>query len=153
MLDTAISSYAKIKSRRIRSNISRDEAKALKNLTKQKDIMKQKADKGNTVFILDEEPYIEKMKELLGDTSKFECLEIPPNKHLNFVINSHDKIKSILKSLHEKESLTDLLYKKNRLLDAALVFNMAKLRYTDLSLTIVHVLDQYLTLLIHHRIS
>ena len=109
--------------------------------------------KGNTVVILDKESYIEKIKELLGGTSKFECLEIPPDKHLNFVINSHDKIKTILKNLHDKESLTDLLYKKNRLLDAALVFYMAKLRYTNLSLTIVHLSDQYLTLLIHHRIS
>ena len=52
------------------------------------------------------------MKELLGDTSTFERLEIPPDKHLNFVINSQEKIKDILKSLHDKESLTDMLYKK-----------------------------------------
>ena len=52
------------------------------------------------------------MKELLGDTSKFECLEIPPHKHLNFVINSQDKTKNILKSLLDKESLTDMLCKK-----------------------------------------
>ena len=39
-------------------------------------------------------------------------LKIPPDKHLNFVINSQDKIKNILKSLHDKESLTDMLYKK-----------------------------------------
>ena len=81
------------------------------NKTKQKDII-QNADKGNTVVILDKESYIEKMKELLCDTSKFECLEIAPDKHLNFVINSQDKIKNILKSLHDKESLTDTLYKK-----------------------------------------
>ena len=52
------------------------------------------------------------MKELLSDTSKFERLEITPDKHLNFVINSQDKIKNILKSLHDKESLTDMLYQK-----------------------------------------
>ena len=112
LLDTATSSYAKIKSFRIKSNLSIDEAKALKNLTKQKDIIIQKTDKGNTVVILDKESYIEKMKELLSDTSKFEPLEIPPDKHLNFVIHSQDKIKNILKSLHDKKSLTDMLYKK-----------------------------------------
>ena len=37
-------------------------------------------------------------------------LEIPPDKYLNFVINSQDKIKNILKTLHDKESLTDMLY-------------------------------------------
>ena len=111
LLDTATSSCAKIKSCRINSNLSNNDAKTLKNLTKQKDVI-QKADKGNTIVILDKESYIEKVKELLGDTSKFERLEIPPDKHLNSVINSQDKIKSILKSLCDKESLTDMLYKK-----------------------------------------
>ena len=60
---------------------------AERNLTKQKDII-QKADKGSTVVILDKKFYIKKMKELLSCTSKFERLEIPPDKHLNFVINS-----------------------------------------------------------------
>ena len=52
------------------------------------------------------------MKELLSQTSKFERLEILADKHLNFVINSQDKIKNILKSFHDKESLIDMLYKK-----------------------------------------
>ena len=108
LLDTATSSYAKIKRCRIKSNLSIDEAKALKNLTKQKDIIIQKADKGNNVVILGKESYIEKVKELLSDTSKFERLEILPDKHLNFVINSQDKIKNIFKSLGDKESLTDM---------------------------------------------
>lgn len=41
------------------------------------------------------------MKKLLSDASKFERLEFPSDKYLNFVINSHDKIKNI----HDKESL------------------------------------------------
>ena len=32
------------------------------------------------------------MKELLSGTSEFERLEIPPDKNLNFVLNSQDKI-------------------------------------------------------------
>ena len=31
---------------------------------------------------------------------------------MNYVISSQDKIKNIFKSLHDKESLTDILYKK-----------------------------------------
>ena len=112
LLDIATSSYPKIKSWGIKSNLSSNEAKALRNLTKQKDIIIQNADKGNTIVILDKESYIEKMEELLSDTSKFKRLEIPPDKYLNFVIISQDKIKNILKSLHDKESLTDMLYKK-----------------------------------------
>ena len=37
--------------------------------------------------------------------------------------------------------------------DAVLGFYMAKLRYTNLSLAIVHLLELYLMLLTHHRIS
>ena len=112
MLDTETFSYAKIKSFRIKSNLNSDEVKALRNLTKQKDIIIQKAGKGNIVVILENKSYIEKMKELWSDTRKFQRLEIQPDKYLNFVINSQDKIKSILKSLRDKESLTDMLYKK-----------------------------------------
>ena len=84
LLDTTTSSYTKIKNCRKKSNLSSDEAQALRNLTKQKDIITQKADKGNTVVTLGKESYIEKMNELLNDTSKFERLEILPNKYLNF---------------------------------------------------------------------
>ena len=51
------------------------------------------------------------MNNLLSDTSKFGPLKVPPGKNLDFVINSQDKIKNILKCLHDKESLTDMLYK------------------------------------------
>ena len=141
MLDSATSFYAQIKS------LSSGEAKVLRNLTKQKDIIVQKADKGNPVVILDKESYIEKMKELSSDASKFERLEIPPGKHLDFVINSQDKMKNI------KRLLLICYMRKFGLFDAALGFYMANLRYANLSLTIVHLLHQYLTLLIHHRIS
>ena len=81
------------------------------------------------------------MKELLGDTSTFEGLESPPDKHLIFVINYQDKIKNILKYLHDKESLTDILYKTISLVGCCPGFYIANLRYTNLSLTIVHVSD------------
>ena len=50
-LDTATSSNAKIKSCRIKSDLSISESKAQRNLTKQKDIIIQKVDKGNTIVI------------------------------------------------------------------------------------------------------
>ena len=71
--------HAKIKSCRFKSNPSSDEARALRNLTKQKGIIIQKADKGNTYEN-------ERLSELVSDTSKFELLEIPPDKYFNFAI-------------------------------------------------------------------
>lgn len=61
----------------------------------------QKAGKRNTVVILGKESYIKKMTVLLSDTSNFERLEISPDKYNN-----------IIKGLHDKESLTNMLYKK-----------------------------------------
>lgn len=92
--------------------------KALTNSTKQKDMIIQKAEKGNAVVILGKESYIEKMEELLSDTSNFERLEFTPEKNFNFIFNSQDKIKNLLKSPHDKESLSDMLCKEFCLLDA-----------------------------------
>ena len=90
---------------------------------------------------------------MLSDISKFERLEVPPDSHLNFVINSQDKTKNIFKNLHDEESLADMLYKKISPVGChpGILYGQAK--YTNLSLTIVHVLDQDFTLLTHHRIS
>ena len=73
----------------------------MRNVTKQKDFIIQKAEKGNTAVILDKESYIEKMKELLSRTSKFKHLEVPLDKHLRVAINYQDKSKNILKNLHD----------------------------------------------------
>ena len=78
------------------------------------------------------------MKEL-DDASKFERLEILPDEHLNFVINFQYKIKSILKSLHEKERFTDMVYKKVSSVGCRPGIHIAKLRDTNLSLVILHL--------------
>ena len=81
---------SKIKSWKIKSNLSKDETKALRNLKKQKDVILQKADKvtGNPTVILDKQSYNDKMKELLHATTNFEIHESPPDNHLSFIINS-----------------------------------------------------------------
>ena len=124
----------------------------VRNLTKQNNFIIQKAEKGNTEVILDKESYIEKMKELLSGTSKFKRLDILLDK-LSFVINYQDKIKNILKNFHDLKSLTDMLYKKTLPVGCHLGILRHKLRYTNLSLTTVHLLDQCLSLFTHHRIS
>ena len=48
ILDTAFSSFDTFNNNKIRSNLSKEELKALHNLCKQKHLVIQKADKGNT---------------------------------------------------------------------------------------------------------
>ena len=127
LLDTATFVYAKIKSCRLKSNLSNGDANTLKNLTKQKDMIIKNAAKWNTVVILDKESYIEKVKELLSDTCKFECLEIPPDKHLNIVINSHDNVGC----------------------RPGIFYGQAKVQKPVINN--FHLLDQNLTLLTHNR--
>ena len=55
----------------IENNLSEEEHLTLKDLIKNRDLIIQKADKGNIVVILNENNYISKTKEILSDSSKF----------------------------------------------------------------------------------
>ena len=76
VLNTAISSFDSFNNNKMRSNLSKEELKALHNLRKQKHLVIQKADKGNTVVITEKNAYINKMKEIVSDTTKFEQVNI-----------------------------------------------------------------------------
>ena len=68
-------------------------------LIKNKDLVIQKADKCNTVVILNKKDYKLKMKKILSDTSKFHKLSIDQNKVLNHIVNMENRIISVLKKL------------------------------------------------------
>ena len=55
----------------IENNLFEEEHLTLKDLIKNRDLIIQKADKGNIVVILNENNYISKTKEILSDSSKF----------------------------------------------------------------------------------
>ena len=55
----------------IENNLSEEEHLTLEDLIKNRDLIIQKADKGNIVVILNENNYISKTKEILSDSSKF----------------------------------------------------------------------------------
>ena len=52
-------------------NITPDELTALKDLSSRKDIIIEKAGKGNSVVILNKSDYMERMTEMLSDTENF----------------------------------------------------------------------------------
>ena len=55
-------------------NLSKEELAALTNLSKNKDIVIQKSDKGNSVVIVDKDTYIKRMENLLSDQRKLKKL-------------------------------------------------------------------------------
>ena len=57
-------------------NISKEEFLALKGLSSNKDIILQKADKGNSVVLVNKADYTKRMKELLSDVSKFKEIAV-----------------------------------------------------------------------------
>ena len=65
---------------RVDKNLSEVESIALKNLIECKDIVIQKAHKGNTLVITDHTKYLEGIKSLLLDSSKFMPLPIDEGK-------------------------------------------------------------------------
>ena len=72
ILDTAFASFDAFNNDKVRSNLSKEELKALHNLSKQKYLVIQKADKGNTVAITEKNAYINKIKEIISDNIKFQ---------------------------------------------------------------------------------
>ena len=72
-------------------NITSDEFKTLKDLSSSKEILIQKADKGNSVVILNKYDYIKRMNEMLLDIDKFKNLNVKPGKKLNLLLKNEDK--------------------------------------------------------------
>ena len=85
----------------------RAESLALKNLTECKDLVIQKADKSNTVVITDRTKYLEGIKSLLSDSSKFNQLPIDQSKWINYIINLENKLKDRFKVLKNEEKESD----------------------------------------------
>ena len=80
-------------------NLSKEEVKALNNLVRNKDIVIQKADKGNNIVILHRSDYVSKLNKMFGDTSKFKRVNIEEGKTSNHLIHMEERIIRLLKSL------------------------------------------------------
>ena len=69
------------------NNLSAVEINSFTALMRNKNMIIQKADKGNTVIITDKEEYIEGVKNSISDSNKTVQMNIRPKKCLNYVIN------------------------------------------------------------------
>ena len=78
---------------KVEKNLSEAEFLALKNLIEHKDLVIQKAGKGNTLVITDCTKYLEGIKSLLLDSSKFIQLPIDEDKWIDYIVNLENKRK------------------------------------------------------------
>ena len=91
--------------------LSNEEFEALKNRSANCNLIIQKADKGNSVVLVDKDVYIRHIEKILDDARKFEKVKIKKGI-LNFSINHERRINDYLKSLEKSGSLTTDQYKK-----------------------------------------
>ena len=86
----------------MRNNFSKEELKAWYNLRKQKHLVIQKVDKENTVAITEKNTYINKMIEIVSDTTNFEQINIEVEKELNFLLKSEKRVIGLIKGLEHE---------------------------------------------------
>ena len=72
----------------------------------------QKSDKGNSIAIIDKDDYLQKMQNILSDSSKFSEVFVTNKKHLNFLVNIKKQITDLLKQLNDSQVISDTEYKK-----------------------------------------
>ena len=80
---------------------------SLKELIRRKDLVIQKADKGNTAVISDRKNYLKGIKSLLSDNTKFIPLNIDQNKWLNYIVNLEKKLKEHFKTLEKDNKISE----------------------------------------------
>ena len=113
--DTAFTSYSAFnKDNFSPSNLSKNESESLCKLKNENNHVIQKADKGNTIVILDKDSYLKSVETLRKDSSKFKNIPIAPNKDLNYIINSEKRVTDLLKKLKNKNAISEETYNKLR---------------------------------------
>ena len=83
------------------NNLSSEELNSLKTLMINTNIVIQKANKGNTVAIIDKKKYIQGVKNVISNSSKFITLYILPEDYINYVANVEKKSRKVLDNLYD----------------------------------------------------
>ena len=103
--ETALSSFRQY-NKSPQQNLSKEELPALASLSKNKDVVIQKSDKGNSVAIVDKETYIKRIENLLSDQRKFERVTLKNDAFLNFLVSQEKRIDTIFKNLDDSNSMS-----------------------------------------------
>ena len=104
--EVAPSSYRSYNSNKPQ-NLPKEEFIALQNLSKNKDLIIQKSDKGNSVVIVQRQDYLNKMTDILNDLQKFSKVSLKDDTLLNFAFNQEKHVDKVLKKLVESTSMTE----------------------------------------------
>ena len=96
-------------------NISKLEHKAFLELLELKDLIIQKADKGNVIVVIDKCTYFTKMSTILNDETKFIKVNFEKrNEELDYLLNKQSQILDFLKELRDNKVITDQVFNELR---------------------------------------
>ena len=87
-------------------NLSDEVLVALHRLSKNKNVVVQKADKGNSVVLVDRDVYVKHMENILKDNTKFKKVDMKA-RTLSFQVNHEKRINEILQRLKSSGSLSE----------------------------------------------
>ena len=104
--EATLSSYRSYNNN-VPQNLSKEEFTALQNLSKNKDLIIQKSDKGNSVVIVQRQDYLEKMNDILSDQKKFSKVSLKDDTLLSFAINQEKHVDKVLKKFAESKSVSE----------------------------------------------
>ena len=110
--DCALSSFKLYNEKGAVSSLNREEIFALKTLSKNKDLIIQKSDKGNSIVLINKSNYLEKMHNILSGSKKFVKSFVVNYKHLNFINGIEKKLTDLSKKLKASGAISEIGYKK-----------------------------------------
>ncbi len=105
--DIALSSFHGYNSCPAPQVLTRAESVALKELQSVPNLVIQKSDKGNSVVLLDQPQYVEKMNQILSDGTKFQEIPVEPGKDLNRIFSLESRVKKELVSASKEGAFTE----------------------------------------------
>ena len=104
--DCALSSFKLYNEKGAVSSLIEDEVFALKTLSKNQDLIIQKSDKGNSIVLINESDYRDKMYNILSDFKIFVKSSVVDDKYLNYFIGIENKPTDLLKELKTSEAIS-----------------------------------------------
>ena len=110
--DCAFSSFNSSNENSAPINLTPEEFAALKSLSKNKNLLIQKSDKGNSIAIIVKSNYLEKMRNILADSGKFNQVSVAEDKQLHFIVNVEKHITDLLRDVKNSEVIFETIYKR-----------------------------------------
>ena len=105
--DICFSTFKSYTFDKVEKNLSEAEFLAFENLIERKDLVIQKADKGNTVVTIDHTKYLEGIRSLLLHSSKFMQLPIDEDNWIDYINNLESELKDRFKVLKNEEKISE----------------------------------------------